>query len=259
MTHKASSSCANLANLPFDIQNPAYSMSDGHSLSPSSSVPDLGIKFTDDLSWSKHISEIARSASSTAAWVLNVFKSREQHVMITIYKSLIRSRLEYCSPLWNPSRIGDIRILEGVQRSFTAKIHKLSDSSYWDRLTALKILSLQRRRERFIIFHMWKILNGKAPNDLSFTFVKCDDRIKCPLKPLPRSQARIQTLFEDSFVVTGPKLWNLLPKQLTFIDTFTAFKTALDRFLELIPDRPPVEGYHSSNNNSLLHILFRQR
>ena len=41
---------------------------------------------------------------------------------------------------------------------------------YWGRLKALRISSLQRRRERFIIVHVWKILREITPNDLDFEF-----------------------------------------------------------------------------------------
>ena len=93
------------------------------------------------------------SARKVASWVLGVFRDRSKVVMLQLYKSLIRSKLEYCSPLWNPSIVRDIETIEDVQRFFTNRISGMSDLSYWDRLTALKLQSLQRRRERYIIIH----------------------------------------------------------------------------------------------------------
>ena len=48
---------------------------------------------------------------------MSVFGSREEEVMMTLYKSFVRSQLEYCSLLWHPQKIGDIELIEGVQRN----------------------------------------------------------------------------------------------------------------------------------------------
>ena len=50
------------------------------------------------------------------------------------------SELEYCSLLWHPKKIGDIKIIEGVQRAFMSKISALSHN-YWERLRKLKLMS----------------------------------------------------------------------------------------------------------------------
>ena len=99
-------------------------------------------------------------ARSTLSWVFSVFKTRDGTVMTTLYKSLVRSTLEYCCPLWNPGKVTDIQLIEGVQRTFTSRISGLQHLNYWERLARLKLMSLQRRRERDIILMMWKILHN---------------------------------------------------------------------------------------------------
>ena len=61
---------------------------------------------------------------------------------------LILCRLEYGWQLWNPHLKKDILLLENIQRGFTQHIAKVSHLSYSERLTALNLYSLQRRRER---------------------------------------------------------------------------------------------------------------
>jgi hypothetical protein len=86
-------------------------------------------------------------------------------VKLQLYKSLIRCRVEYCCPLWSPSKTADIQAIESIQRHFTRCIHGLDAVNYWDRLKDMKLTSLQRRRERYSIIHIWKILKGMCPNE----------------------------------------------------------------------------------------------
>ena len=259
ITHRYSTNDNLIRNLPFNGSYFCYKTANGTDLSTEPFVRDLGVVFSEDMSWSKHIQTIVTNANTMAAWTLNVFSSRAPFVMLTLYKSLVRSRLEYCSPVWTSSKLGNIRLLENVQRSFTAKIDGMSYYDYWGRLSALRLSSLQRRRERFIIFHMWKILYSKVPNDLDLEFIHRNDHIKAVLKPLPRCSARAQSLYEDSFVIYGVKLWNIVPRTATIVDSFPAFKVVVDAFLEGIPDRPPLEGYPYTSSNSLLELVRQSR
>ena len=99
ISHRSYPLSFELSSLPFDVQIPQLSTAGGFIIDAVDEVRDLGVKISADMSWSPHISEIARSATVMAAWALNVFKTRKLQVMLTLYKSLIRSRLEYCSPL----------------------------------------------------------------------------------------------------------------------------------------------------------------
>jgi len=43
-------------------------------------------------------------------------------------------------------------------------IYSIFDLNYWDRLSALKMYSQERRMKRYRIIYTWKILEGIAPN-----------------------------------------------------------------------------------------------
>jgi hypothetical protein len=60
----------------------------------------------------------------------------------SLYISLVRSKLTYCSQLWRPHFIKDIAILENVQRRATKFILNNYTSDYKERLTALQLLPL---------------------------------------------------------------------------------------------------------------------
>ena len=244
-----------LQALPFYTEYSEYIASDGSVISPTSAVKDLGITITPDVSWSSHISNIVEDARKMSSWICSVFSDRSVEVMMPLYNSLVRSRTEYCCPLWNPHKMEDIKKLEGVQRSYTKRIHSVQHLSYWDRLKALKITSLQRRRERYIIIHIYKMINHLAPNDLQMEFYQNNRRgTCCRLPPLVKnSREKYKSLYDHSFPILGAKLWNLLPKSVKEKRTLFSFKSALSKHISQLPDLPPVPGIAS--DNSLLSLL----
>ena len=243
-----------LYELPFIAELLTYKISNGDSITPVNQLKDLGVIVSSDLSWSAHVNTIASRARSIAAWVLSAFKTRDRTTMLTLYKSLVRSHLEYCCPLWNPHKIGDIEQLESVQRTFTSRIWGVQHLSYWERLKALNLMSLQRRRERYMVIHMWKILHGHCPNDINVQFAKHSRHgVKALVPVLSRSSSqRNQNIYDHSFSVTAPHLWNIIPISLHGVGDLELFKHQLTDFFKCIPDNPPVSGYNRCNNNSVV-------
>ena len=147
----------------------------------------------------------------------------------------------------------EIQKLETVQRerSFTRKISGCRDLQYWGRLKKLKLMSFQRRRERYSIIHVWKILNEHAPN---FQF-KSHQRhgIKAEIPAMNKSaQLSVRTDYYNSFRVRAAQLFSVLPSELRGIILLDSFKVGLGRFMEQYPDTPPVPGYTPTNDNSML-------
>ena len=98
------------------------------------------------------------------SWILRTFQSRTPEVMLTLWKSLVLPILDYCSQLWCPSKVGEIQQLEEIQKAFTRKIRSPTRNDYWERLQKLHLYSLERRRERYCIIYVWKMLEGLVPN-----------------------------------------------------------------------------------------------
>ena len=204
------------------------------------------------LSFTSHIRQIVDKACSKAAWCLSVFRSRDKVTMLTLFKSIVRPHLEYCCPLWHPSKVADIQSIESIQRSFTSKIHGLENLNYWERLSELNLMSLQRRRERYCIIYLWKILYSHAPNDIGIQWnVNFRLGIKALVPRAPRNR-KIHSIYEASFAINAPRLWNTLPKKVNCEHNFEVFKHLLDNFLLSFPDEPPTTGYASRCTNSIL-------
>ena len=64
-------------------------------------------------------------------------------------------------------------------------------------------------------------------------------------------------MYDSSFAVLGPKLWNAMPYYLNGIADFASFKSRLTAFMLSVPDKPPVRGYITPNSNSLFMLAWR--
>ena len=84
-----------LYELPTVCQFFQYTTSNGSTLNPVKTVRDLGITVSEDFSWAPHINMICDKARQILAWVFSVFHTRSTEVMLTLFKSLVRSILEF--------------------------------------------------------------------------------------------------------------------------------------------------------------------
>ena len=239
-----------------------YRLTSSIVVSGKAEVRDLGVIVDPDLTWRPHITHIIKKANIMASWTLRLFKTRDPQHLLTLYKTYVRSHLEYCCPVWSPHQKGDIQKLEAVQRSYTAKMEGMDNLNYWERLKALKIYSLQRRRERYKILYMWKMSNDLVPKSPSIEFRKTSRRSGVIAeRRLGKSTCSkgVKTLIHNSFASSAVGLFNAIPAKVKDQLTIEGAKAELDRFLANIPDTPPTRNYSPSNDNSILKWLETRR
>ena len=85
-----------LNELPFTAEYAEFDTTSGYALNPSESARGLGIQMSADYTWNHHIGDMVRGARNSASWVLGVLKNRSTSVMLQLYKSIVRCRVEYC-------------------------------------------------------------------------------------------------------------------------------------------------------------------
>ena len=85
---------------------------------------DLGIYVTSNLSWSLQVTKCANKANSVLGFVRRTVGPKNPDLFSKLYKSLVRTILEYCSPAWSPHLKKDI-----VTLSVTRKQLAISFSS----------------------------------------------------------------------------------------------------------------------------------
>ena len=252
-----------------DIKDFKYKTPTGKEIPFESSVKDLGIIMSNNLTFKEHIETLATRCRGLSAWILRTFITRQKSPMMILFNSLILPRIDYCSQLWAPHYNKDWSALEAIQRRFTNQIDEVKSLDYWSRLKSLRLYSTERRTERYQIIYLWKIIEGFAPNlKVNKICTKFSNRRgrSCLLPKLKRREcsAKTTTLRESSFGIHAPKLFNCLPKHIRDITSVSVdtFKLHLDRTLTNIPDQPSVTGYsgqRAAASNSIIHQIQHLR
>ena len=108
-----------------------------------SSITLMGVDFMDpvishiymsgDGIFNYHISSLSKKCANLSGWILRTFYTRDCITMLTLFKSIVVSRLDYGSQLWSPFLIKYITQLEKIQRSFTQHITGMNDMPYHER------------------------------------------------------------------------------------------------------------------------------
>jgi len=72
---------------------------------------------------------VVKKANKILEMIKRNFADRSEEMVMALYKSLVRPRLEYCTQVWRPYSIKDIKLLEGVQQRATKLVHGIADLS----------------------------------------------------------------------------------------------------------------------------------
>ena len=76
----------------------------------------LGVTFSNDLEWSKHIATMTNKANSKLSFLRRNLKGFPEKFKQTAYFSLIRSFMEYGATVWDPYQKYNSAKVERVQR-----------------------------------------------------------------------------------------------------------------------------------------------
>ena len=84
---------------PFDF-NAGKTQMDGSVLEEKSSFKILGLIFSSKLDWGSYIISIAKTASKKIGALIHSMKFLSLEVALYLYKSTMRSCMEYCCHVW---------------------------------------------------------------------------------------------------------------------------------------------------------------
>ena len=215
--------------LPYDGISP-YRVND-ENIKFVTSQMDLGILVDRSLKFHSHIAKTVRSVGGLMTNLLSSTLCRSVKFMMNLYVSHIRPKIEYACNVWNTGYIGDLKLLEGLQRRWTRSVEGLEDLPYDVRLQQLDLFSLQGRFLRSDLILVWRMVHGKCSINLDSMFslspvtVTRGHRYKLLV---PRINLEVRRRF---FAVRVVNSWNSLSDDTVEAASLEIFKRLLHRDL----------------------------
>ena len=215
---------------------PTFSIGSNH-IATHHFAKDLGIMVSDNLKWSNHIDSIVAKASACSYQILKCFKSTNIWILLRLFKTYVRPKLEYCTPVWSPYLNKDIMKLESVQRLFLRRAFMrcgIKFDSYTDRLQKVNLCSLERRRVNNDLIFLFKIINGLCGlnfydyfsySSIAYNLRRNSKQIT--VKYIPNLQFQ---QYQKSFFIRSSQYWNKLPESIVSSPNLTIFKLKLLKY-----------------------------
>ena len=215
-----------------DFKNDYYLQSEGSIsiLEHLDYIKDLGVTFDSKLKFNYHVNEKVNKSYSVLGLIYRNFKYMSSDTFVMLYKTLVRSHLEYANCVWSPYRQIDIEKIERVQMRATRMVQQLKNSSYDARLRRLNLPTLKYRRLRGDMIQVYNIVSGKHTTnptvDLNLSNVS-NTRGNIYKLQLTHIHYNLRKHFFSIRIVA---VWNSLPNSIVNAESTNIFKNRLDRF-----------------------------
>lgn len=145
---------------------PTHYYINGEEIALVSEVRDLGITLDAKLSFIPQYNNMILKASKMLGFIKRNTKDfRNPSTKILLFNALVRSRLEFCSAIWNPVYVVHSTRIESIQRSFSRHLAFTSSGissrcSYDERLSFFHLKPLAQRRRMLDLITFQKIVQG---------------------------------------------------------------------------------------------------
>jgi hypothetical protein len=241
---------ANLNNLPLNStktkiislgsKTTCYSyLINGTEVSRTNVIRDLGFYVSPTLDFDEHWKKMISRANSAVYVLFKAFSNKNPKFYTTLYKSHIRSLLEYGTPVTSPFSKKLTDEVEKVQKLFTRKLNsRLSGKfirsddvdylNYDQRLKKFELASLSQRRSSFDIKFLQKILLNKTKLDWERVFSIKSTRSRSKFRidfRIPKKKLRKSFFICRVVPEFRKKLLKLSPKSVDRL--FMAIKSSL--------------------------------
>jgi hypothetical protein len=189
----------------------------------------LGVLIDNKLSFADHVYYCIKKSSQICNLILSNMYFVNNDILLKLYKTYARPYLDYASVVYSPHFLYLIDAVEGVQRQFTKRMHKLNNLSYVNRLQIVDLESLELRRIRTDLINVYKIMHGNIKTCLNDNFV-CEN-VKC-------TRGNVCKLYKDRFRLDVRKyfftcrvidVWNSLDNNVVICKSVDKFACELKK------------------------------
>ena len=151
------------------------------------------------------------------------------NLFLTLYKSLVRSHLDYGNLIYYPTTKKCKQLFENTQRHAKRLVPELRGLTYSQRLERLNLPTLEYRRQRFDMIQVFKIIHKIDNIDMNTFFQFANNsgtrghNLKLH-KPKAKKSSRLHSFGHRTISV-----WNSLPEDIVNCKTVNTFKSHLDK------------------------------
>ena len=201
----------------------------GQTLAVEESSKYLGVTLTNDLSWNKHVENVAAKGNRTLGFIKRNLRECTKPVKAASYTTLTRPVLEYASTVWDPTTQSNIQTLEQIQRraarfvmnDYTTKtpgcVTRMQDDLGWD--------TLQNRRRDSRLSMLYKIDQQLVDVKKETYLQSGDSRTRGGHKFY--QERTTSEVYRNSFFPRTVIDWNKLPHKVTAAESLEAFRGSL--------------------------------
>lgn len=198
------------------------------SLERVSSYKYLGVHIASSLSWETHTQYKTSCANRMLGFLKRNFPSVPVSLKLLLYKTLVRSKLEYASAIWGPGTDVLTSPVEAIQnrsvRYTLTNYHRTASVTSMKLTLDLPNLALRREFSRLCLFHEVfhnPSLRGRLLTSPSYISSRLDHQHKMGLRTCKT------TTFYNSFIPKTTASWNHPPSSVACITDHINFKRCL--------------------------------
>ncbi len=138
----------------------------------------MGVIFSNDLKFDKHINQIINKANQVTGIIKRSFSYIDKDMFLKLYKTIIRPQIEYANVIWHPQYKRQSILLEKVQKRATKMVKDIQHLTYTDRLIALDLPTVKYRQTRGDLIQTYKIIHNIDNIDSQNFFTMTNDNTR---------------------------------------------------------------------------------